>query len=1169
MKWSSIVSLCASLVTLLCTLSCGSGAGSFTLSITWDSPPEDEVWLWVRVEERTDPTESGAILASAGPEGYDYGDPVSLSLEKVTNGDNRYVVVEVRDGPNTGLPIVYYGISKPFTLAPGADVEVEVPMTMQAPETQATEATVQLRFSGEIRDQVGPAEIVDATIVTRSVNAGAIFLANDASFSANAIQHSLDDREAIACTTEVEGEVIWDVCEIAGWDLTAGLAEEPTDEQLTVFVKFLDRYGYESPVYRASVVLDSQGPLLLMGSLNPPISYPGRQVLLNMTFHEALAEEDGSGELSVKPTFPTGTAVEGPVRVGNSTTYLWTITLASEWGDDESYAFTVGTRDFLGNETAGQSVVDQDGAPLQLTIDAAPPLLIGEASTVPAPSLFGLPDAGEILSFQFVVEEVHPHDMLSGEFGCEGVCPSVRLGTAPLGTVFRAPELDVAETHRLGFRYEYVVDPLDFAKADSEVSATVSWSDQAGNPLEEIVDGAVHFDFQPPAAECSLIPSPPAGGYAIGQKVLLQISPLEELAAGFLPMLTEDFEPGLEGAFLGYDETTKYRFSRVIQEGDGERTFSIAVSLTDLAGNATAEGETACLEGSVTGAFDGTAPTVAVTAIDVADSELDPLLTPLKTGLTVAAAVTVTNCANLPEVSLGQGPMAAGTVEPVSSGDDQYQWVFERELDGSEGEGWRDLAVAALDAAGNSAYHVEEHVALLDFTAPTAQCTANPPSAAQGDLLMVTVSAAEPLDGDLPDFQSTPSMSVPEPDDGATSFTYTHKVGADDGALTDWSYVVHLTDLVGNATAAGEDACSAPVSAAFDTVPPAIMGGTEGILVSEKRVAEHVTFELFFTVEGEEEIADLVATVGGRAMEKSDEPPTEDYTHRYTYTPNAEKKPPDEEGVWPLSVTLIDGAGNETSYSPGTVLFDFSAPQLSGTTGMQLIKPGGCPLQSISALGRGGALEVTFALNEVLEIIPAVWFEGTGTEEPLFFSPVGAAEPDQFAYTYRLGEVESFALIDGLKGDGQVMLSATDLAGNGAQLTLLEALPVDTEWREPPPRHRAPMTYDSLRGRVVLYGGYGIEGARVGQTSQQGRAVWRQEREDQSAAPARHVRLGRRLMAQAQCRDRCRNSASSRRAGVVSHRRGGALPGLRQGRHLRRDLRNLGVRFVRLAPTGS
>lgn len=83
-------------------------------------------------------------------------------------------------------------------------------------------------------------------------------LANDASFSVGVTEIPLEDATDISCSVEEEGDTAWDICEVAGWDMTAGLPGEQGDEQYTVFVKFLDKYGYESPVYRASAVKEKE-----------------------------------------------------------------------------------------------------------------------------------------------------------------------------------------------------------------------------------------------------------------------------------------------------------------------------------------------------------------------------------------------------------------------------------------------------------------------------------------------------------------------------------------------------------------------------------------------------------------------------------------------------------------------------------------------------------------------------------------------------------------------------------------------------------------------------------------------------------------------------------------------------------------------------------------------
>ena len=80
----------------------GVSPGTVSFTLEWEQEPEGTVYIWVQVEERETPTRPGAILSSAPPVGYAHGDPFSVKLEGVDNGDNRYVVVEVREEANSG-----------------------------------------------------------------------------------------------------------------------------------------------------------------------------------------------------------------------------------------------------------------------------------------------------------------------------------------------------------------------------------------------------------------------------------------------------------------------------------------------------------------------------------------------------------------------------------------------------------------------------------------------------------------------------------------------------------------------------------------------------------------------------------------------------------------------------------------------------------------------------------------------------------------------------------------------------------------------------------------------------------------------------------------------------------------------------------------------------------
>ena len=124
----SRLSWVGTLLFLLILTSCGTDPGSFSMSFSWDQAPEGIVHIWVRVEERSNPEEAGPILASAGPAEFEYGQPVELELGEVPNGDNRYIIAEVRGSSNPNVAVLYYGVSDPFSMKAGEHVHVDVPM---------------------------------------------------------------------------------------------------------------------------------------------------------------------------------------------------------------------------------------------------------------------------------------------------------------------------------------------------------------------------------------------------------------------------------------------------------------------------------------------------------------------------------------------------------------------------------------------------------------------------------------------------------------------------------------------------------------------------------------------------------------------------------------------------------------------------------------------------------------------------------------------------------------------------------------------------------------------------------------------------------------------------------------------------------------------------------
>ena len=1244
----------------LLAASCGEDPGSFTMSFSWDKAPGDTVYIWVRVEHRTDPETPGTILTSAGPEAYTIGEPVALEMADVPNGDDRYIIADVRESANTSLSILYYGISHPFSLAPGLHTHVEVPLDLQTPESQLHTATVELLFDGKTQDTVGENEIKDATVATHSSGAVSIFVANDASFDAGLAEYTIGESEELTCTTDNDADgVTWDQCQIDSWDLLAGLDEE-SDQAYTVFVKFLDRYGYESQVYKASVVLDSEAPLVIVASMTPPVARPGGEVYLNVSFHEPLAVGGEPAALHVAPELPAGSTSSGPSQVGNSNAYVWVISISDGPIDEATeYTFSVDVEDLLGNAVTGQPLLDEAGEPLTMRIDATPPTIVEPADISFDQSLFGLIDEDAVIAFDFALAELNHHDIGADGGECTGICPEARIGNKALGDLTRNPLLDDAKEGRLGFTYSYTLSLDDWGEVDKEVDIAVLWSDEAGNSMEEVLPAKLHFDFvrpstfncallpvfangndkftysmtvseelselpevvvnaetdglftgdptvsedgftytweqsaaglpsqtfvmgarlvdlagnasfdgdamdeyicrksasvdgsppqitnpsvetvpevldaagevviacghgdilrtifevdepdglpegypevmlsvpgdpiplslvdavemdggaleyhyelvldatlhgsaegtwpirvtifdlagnqlvvepladrfalidfTPPAAECSLIPSPGANGYAIDQKIMLQVTPVEALDTGSVPLLQESFNPPFDVPFFSFEAETAYRFSRVVAADDGERTFSVMVELVDLVGNSTPADTTACTDGIISGAIDGETPVVQAVEIEVDEGTVDPAEIPLRAGRLVQASVQLTNTTLKPSVTLGTGSLDATAEAPEEMDAGVYLWVFERVLDGTEGEGPQALMVGGLDEAGNAFSHVESEQPLtLDFTPPSAKCVVFPTSAKIGDDITITVNATEPLDGGLPQLTSDLNFIPPTAEPLATTFAFHHAVKEEDQEVTDWTYTAKLTDRAGNA-GEGEFACSgggvidaiAPALAnpVVETDPAVVNGKGETVLAVGHLDLLRVGFDVLENDLLKEGSPLVYLEVAGAPIELSQttaKPQEGGYSCAYELTMD-QVAHQGMEGLWPLKAVLEDAAGNIVAVEAlASVLIkvDFTPP----TADCSLI-PG------------PGAIPYPIGQKVTLQVFPMEELEKDSLPQLVETVEPPLAEP---CLTYEEGSAYRFSHTV-VEGDGEHSLALavrlTDLVGN-------------------------------------------------------------------------------------------------------------------------------------------
>ncbi len=350
------------------------------MSVSFEWPEhlagESTLWIWARVEARADPHVPGRILASAGPEALEPGGALSLVLADVLNGSDRVVVLEVRREADTSLPVVSYGISEPFRLGPGVRASGAVRVPLVAPQValpagpaeDGAPRPVELRFGEpgktEALGRVGVPAIEAAVVRLTSAGAVGVTLASNTSFTVNerTVRFSETD-DGVSCTElgSATTATAWEVCDLPGWDLTAGLSDVE-DGPYSVYVRFIDAYGYPvATVEQASVVLDTRPPALLgtpvfqradgyeraRMDLHDVQARPGDLVHISFVVDEPLRADpeasvpiyvDGVESESATPVEPGRTQIEADV----------TCDPVDPWPDGEAVVTTVVT-DVAGN----------------------------------------------------------------------------------------------------------------------------------------------------------------------------------------------------------------------------------------------------------------------------------------------------------------------------------------------------------------------------------------------------------------------------------------------------------------------------------------------------------------------------------------------------------------------------------------------------------------------------------------------------------------------------------------------------------------------------------------------------------------------------------------------------------------------------------------------------
>jgi len=485
--------------------------------------------------------------------------------------------------------------------------------------------------------------------------------------------------------------------------------------------------------------------------------------------------------------------------------------------------------------------------------------------------------------------------------------------------------------------HELLMSSVEHAQSEGNWPVRVVAGDASGNSytLNALAGQTVRVDFTPPTADCSVIPTPGDYGFPIDQQVSLQVTALEDLAFGTVPVL--DQESILQADFFVYDAGTEFRYSDTVTEQFTEHSVGVDVRLTDVVGNTTAEGNTACTQTHISVSLDAQRPTVQSVVFSASDG-LDPLTDKLRAGRTLSATIQVNNSNLEPGVTIGSGTMSKLS-GPVAAGEDRWQWVFQRTLDGSEGEGDRSLVVAGADPAGNTFSHTHNQTVNFDFTQPSAQCLLNLGEAKAGDIVEVMVLASEHLSGiptatltsgnvsfEYDNEYSNPDAETPRfiwkytVPEGKSPTNWVLEIAAQDDAGNP-NPLANLCDVGGLVDGDGIDISSTSVSVEYqDPDDPAIWYDTGTYAKDESRV------EIAFKVDEVPDLDQIEVSVGDDTADYYDLSNT-----TFTYVYFIDGTDFNGTAALPVSVTVLDSVDNETYESIGVLTVDVEAPALSGS----------------------------------------------------------------------------------------------------------------------------------------------------------------------------------------------------------------------------------------------
>ena len=838
-----------------------------------DDPPAPadygRFFVHASVEERANADAPGRIL---GTDVQPMASAVNLDLSSISNGDNRVVILEIRDGADRNNSRVhYFGLSEPFSVQPGLSIVIEVRLKIQpVPSIPDDPSNPGLVIDGVVDGRV---RVPDVDLLITAPGAVAIVVANDPSFS-NAPAIPIDSLTVARASTSTPTYRV-------PHNLDLGLGCMPcADGPRVVFAKVLNAQGYESATLSARVTLDRTGPKLIAVSISPITARSGINAFLTATLDEQAAFQTQPEEM-LRWRADRDPGFVFFEQSGLNYVFRAPITAAVMEGTYTLEALVL--QDPLGNTTTSSG--SADGFPLVFTVDNVAPTVSN--LTLSHERVGSTP--GTVIEVRFSLSEPAP-DLNVTIGGQPATCPAA-TGAAPIALT--CTSMVMGNEVPLG---EEVI-----------VAVIVRAIDGAGNTGS--AESSLTFDFLTPQVSDYLFTPQNARDGVIAT---LTITSDERLAPGSRPALTWD--AGNNPGFT-YSRRTglSYTFTSTINMSVADGTYTLTeISVADAAGNVGMR-----TIDPARGRFivDRTAPAVTNLAIGTGRAGSSPARAGPSDTVTITFEMTEDV---MPLVTIGSIVVSSCT----RAGTAPIRYTCLYAMNGTEiptgTEAFQPVLVRASDAAGNTASASGDIV--FDFRAPTATVEVSPLFARDGNTVQVTVTASEPLD-------AQPVLTW-TPDPGFAFVNATGQRYRFEASITPASAqgAYRLQTLTLRDQAGNEQTETLPANGLFtvDSIAPDV----QLVSVLPTRIGRTGTATITFTI-GEGMLEDSVdVRIGGRIVSDCNFTGTGPVTFMCTRDMVGDEVGAGEDLFQPVVITAADTAGNRAS-TQGGLIFDFRAPTLT------------------------------------------------------------------------------------------------------------------------------------------------------------------------------------------------------------------------------------------------